>query len=102
MAQGWVQNPPAIKRELHAGMASILSVRTLQGLSERQMLSAASYPGVARLLRQSADAAARWFDRMVFNIVLGNTDDHALNHLFGWDGRRLKLMLVFDLDPHRW
>ena len=79
----------------------VLSARTLQGLSERRMLDSASYPAVARLLRQSSDdagAAALWFDRMVFNIVLGNTDDHALNHLFGWNGRQLSLMPAFDLE----
>lgn len=79
----------------------VLSARTLLQLSERQMLTAASYPAIAQMLRkhsQRADEAARWFDRMVFNIVLGNTDDHALNHLFGWNGSTLTLMPAFDLE----
>lgn len=80
----------------------VISARTLQNLSERQLLSVASYPAVAGILRKLSDrddAAVRWFDRMVFNIVLGNTDDHALNHLFGWNGRELTLMPAFDLEP---
>lgn len=79
----------------------VVSARTLQNLSERQLLSGASYPAVASILRSLSDrddAAIRWFDRMIFNIVLGNTDDHALNHLFGWDGRELTLMPAFDLE----
>ena len=80
----------------------VLSARTLLNLSERQMLADASYPDVARALRQTSENAgdaARWYERMVFNIAIGNTDDHALNHLFGWDGKRLRLMPAFDLEP---
>lgn len=86
----------------HAGeRRHLVSARTLQNLSERQLLSSASYLEIAAILRQwsdSADTAAQWFDRMVFNIVLGNTDDHALNHLFGWNGHQLTLMPAFDLE----
>ncbi len=80
----------------------VLTARTLLNLSERQCLSDGAYPAVARMLRthgQRADEAALWFDRMVFNVVLGNTDDHPLNHLFAWDGDALRLMPAFDLEP---
>ena len=80
----------------------VLSARTLMNLSDRRSLDAGSYPGIAHRLRQSgesAEVAASWFDRMVFNVAIGNTDDHALNHLFGWDGRALRLMPAFDLEP---
>lgn len=79
----------------------LISARTLQGLSERQALSVASYPAVADLLRRQArddGAAIQWFERMVFNLALGNTDDHVLNHLFGWDGQHLSLLPAFDLE----
>lgn len=36
---------------------------------------------------------------MLFNVAIGNTDDHPLNHLFGWDGQHLSLMPAFDLEP---
>ena len=36
---------------------------------------------------------------MLLNIFIGNTDDHALNHLFGWDGQALSLLPAFDLEP---
>jgi serine/threonine-protein kinase HipA len=88
-------------RQGDGGRRHLLSARSLLNLSERQLLSHASYPAVAGILRKLADSdetAAQWFDRMVFNIVLGNTDDHALNHLFGWNGRELSLMPAFDLE----
>lgn len=80
----------------------MISVRSLAGLSERAALDRASYPEVGAALRRLArdpQDAARWFDRMILNIVIGNTDDHALNHLFFWDGERLSLTPAFDIEP---
>ena len=34
---------------------------------------------------------------MVFNIFIGNTDDHAKNHATFWDGRWLQLTPAYDL-----
>jgi len=80
----------------------VLSARTLLNLSERQSLIDGSYVAVAQMLRRHglrSDEASRWFDRMLFNVAIGNTDDHPLNHLFGWDGHHLSLMPAFDLEP---
>jgi serine/threonine-protein kinase HipA len=80
----------------------VLSARTLLQIPERSLDLDGSYPAVAALLRrygEPADIGAQWFERMVFNIALGNTDDHPLNHLFGWDGSKLRLMPAFDLEP---
>jgi len=39
---------------------------------------------------------------VVFNILCGNTDDHARNHACFWDGQRLALTPAFDICPqHR-
>lgn len=89
-------------RDASGHRSHMLSAKTLLQLSARNMGMDASYPAIGRLLLQyAADSAeaARWFDRMVFNIAIGNTDDHALNHLFGWDGKHLRLMPAFDLSP---
>lgn len=80
----------------------VLSARSLLQIQERSLDLDGSYPALAVLLRRlgtPANIGARWFERMVFNIVLGNTDDHPLNHLFGWNGRELRLMPAFDLEP---
>jgi serine/threonine-protein kinase HipA len=39
------------------------------------------------------------FERIVFNIVIGNTDDHARNHAAFWDGTHLDLTPAYDLCP---
>ncbi len=39
------------------------------------------------------------FARIVFNILIGNTDDHARNHAAFWDGERLDLTPAYDICP---
>jgi serine/threonine-protein kinase HipA len=39
------------------------------------------------------------FGRLVFNILVGNTDDHARNHAAFWDGRDLSLTPAYDICP---
>ena len=39
------------------------------------------------------------FGRLVFNILAGNTDDHARNHAAFWDGRDLMLTPAYDICP---
>ncbi len=36
---------------------------------------------------------------MVFNILIGNTDDHARNHAFFWDGLYHSLTPAYDICP---
>jgi serine/threonine-protein kinase HipA len=36
---------------------------------------------------------------MVFNILVGNTDDHARNHAAFWDGEELTLTPAYDICP---
>jgi serine/threonine-protein kinase HipA len=39
------------------------------------------------------------FSRLVFNILSGNTDDHARNHAAFWDGQMLTLTPAYDICP---
>jgi serine/threonine-protein kinase HipA len=39
------------------------------------------------------------FSRIVFNILVSNTDDHARNHAAFWDGRSLALTPAYDICP---
>lgn len=41
------------------------------------------------------------FARMTFNILVGNTDDHARNHAGFWDGNMLELTPAYDIAPQR-
>ena len=39
------------------------------------------------------------YRRLVFNILVGNTDDHARNHGAFWDGKHLTLTPAYDICP---
>ena len=63
----------------------------------------ATYPDLADLVRaRFTDPAAtlrELFGRIVLNVLVGNTDDHARNHAAFWDGSRLTLTPAFDVCP---
>lgn len=88
--------PDGVRRRL------LLSALTLLELDETEA-RLASYPSLAEVLRRLADEpvtdATELFRRMVFNILVGNTDDHAKNHACFWDGRWLSLTPAYDLVP---
>lgn len=87
------------KTEVRRHMLSALTLLDLDDTEARL----ASYPDLAEILRRlSSDGpgdAAQLYRRMVFNILIGNTDDHAKNHACFWDGRWLKLTPAYDLVP---
>ena len=64
-----------------------------------------SYPGLAELLRQKGGQnfkadCAMLYRRMVFNLFVGNDDDHGKNHAFLIDPKgRLELSEVYDIVP---
>lgn len=41
------------------------------------------------------------FARLCFNILVGNTDDHARNHAGFWDGKMLELTPAYDIAPQK-
>jgi len=61
----------------------------------------ASYPDLAEYLRRYADKPVEQcqtlYRRMIFNILIGNTDDHAKNHALFWDGRFVRLTPAYDI-----
>lgn len=80
----------------------LLSALTLLQLDETEA-RLASYPDLAEILRRlsrrpQADAL-ELYRRMVFNILIGNGDDHAKNHACFWDGEWLELTPAYDLLP---
>lgn len=81
-----------------------LSALTLLDLDDTEA-PLASYPDLSEvLLRYARDARrdrAELFRRMVFNILVGNEDDHAKNHACLWDGSGLRLTPAYDLVPQR-
>lgn len=90
--------------------------RTPGQLTRRSMVSAltileldemaagwASYADLAQALRQWAGKPETMlrelFSRITFNILVGNTDDHARNHAAFWDGTNLRLTPAYDISP---
>jgi len=61
----------------------------------------ASYPDLAEYLRRYGDKPAEQcrilYRRMIFNILIGNTDDHAKNHALFWDGKFARLTPAYDI-----
>lgn len=45
------------------------------------------------------DTLKEMFVRLVFNILCGNTDDHARNHAAFWNGKELTLTPAYDICP---
>jgi serine/threonine-protein kinase HipA len=81
---------------------ALVSSLTLFGLDELSGRHA-SYAELADIIRaRFADPQAtlrELYKRMVFNILVGNTDDHARNHAAFWDGRQLHLTPAYDICP---
>ena len=81
---------------------AVVSALTLLGLDER-MAAHASYEDLADVVRARFTAPTETlrelFARMTFNILVGNTDDHARNHAAFWDGRHLTLTPAYDICP---
>lgn len=80
----------------------MVSALTLFGLDE-MMARYASYEIFAEIIRHRFTAPKETlkelFSRLVFNILCGNTDDHARNHAAFWDGKALSLTPAYDICP---
>ncbi len=81
---------------------SMVSGLTILGIPEMEARYA-SYEMLAERIRykftQPRDTLHELFKRMVFNVLVGNTDDHARNHAAFWDGRELTLVPAYDICP---
>ncbi len=81
---------------------AMLSALTLQGLDE-MTARYASYETLAEIIRhrfaEPRHTLHELFARLVFNILCGNTDDHARNHAAFLDGETLRLTPAYDICP---
>ena len=81
---------------------AMVSALTLFGLDE-MMARYASYEDLAEIIRHRFTAPKatlhELYGRLVFNVLCGNTDDHARNHAAFWDGTRLTLTPAYDICP---
>lgn len=83
---------------------AMVSALTLFGLDEL-MARYASYEDLAAIVRHRfhapKDTLRELFARLVFNVLCGNTDDHARNHAAFWDGHNLRLTPAYDICPQQ-
>lgn len=81
----------------------MLSALTILGYNEMEARHS-SYPELADAIRQGpwdkvSATLHELFTRVVFNVCIGNTDDHLRNHAAFWDGTHLRLTPAYDLTP---
>lgn len=81
---------------------AMVSALTLFGLDD-MMARYASYETLAEIIRHRFsnpnETLKELFSRLVFNILCGNTDDHARNHAAFWNGKQLSLTPAYDICP---
>ncbi|MCX7329650.1 MAG: HipA domain-containing protein [Hyphomicrobiales bacterium] len=81
---------------------AMVSALTMLGLDE-MMARYASYEDLAELIRHRFTnpkaTLKELYGRICFNVLCGNTDDHARNHAAFWDGRMLTLTPAYDICP---
>jgi serine/threonine-protein kinase HipA len=80
----------------------MVSALTIFGLAEHQA-AYASYGELAEKIRHHfsnpKDTLKELYSRLIFNVLVGNTDDHARNHAAFWDGELLTLTPAYDICP---
>jgi serine/threonine-protein kinase HipA len=81
------------------GLVSALTILGLDPMLARY----ASYAELSHIIRarftDPKDTLRELFARITFNILVGNTDDHARNHAAFWDGSTLTLTPAYDICP---
>ena len=81
---------------------AMVSALTLFGL-DAMMARYASYEDLAEIIRHRFTSPKatlhELYGRLVFNVLCGNTDDHARNHAGFWDGEHLTLTPAYDICP---
>jgi serine/threonine-protein kinase HipA len=81
---------------------ALVSALTILELDEL-MARYASYADLAQVVRErfsdGRETLRELFARITFNILTGNSDDHARNHAAFWDGEWLTLTPAYDICP---
>src|SRR5690554_1088692 len=105
MAAPWVVRAPKplLKIRIENISPNFLPVLTLTTLLKPNISRDASYETLAEIIRHKftnpKETLEELFSRLVFNILCGNTDDHARNHSAFWDGTNMTLTPAYDICP---
>lgn len=90
--------------QIHAHFISAESLFSEQKVSELSLKTSYGYPALAEMLRQySVDPSdsEELYRRMLFNLLMGNTDDHGRNHalLLDLTNKSWRLSPAYDMVP---
>lgn len=87
------------ERVHYLSLHALLSVERMSAADVTAPHGMVSYFGAAALYRQIGvpDPGPRLFQRMVFNLLIGNTDDHARNHGLLFRAGQWDMTPAFDL-----
>jgi serine/threonine-protein kinase HipA len=81
----------------------LISGLTMLGFGDMLGARYSSYPELLDVLRKwgarGSGLGQGIFERVVFNVAIGNIDDHGRNHSAFWDGKHLELTPAYDLAP---
>lgn len=91
-----------VKAESNWQRRAMVSALTMLKLGEMEARYA-SYEDLAELIRHRftdpKETLKELYGRICFNVLCGNTDDHARNHAAFWDGKMLTLTPAYDICP---
>ncbi|HET9895483.1 MAG TPA: HipA domain-containing protein [Streptosporangiaceae bacterium] len=91
--------PVRLRQPLRRMVVSALTILNLDVMMGRY----ATYYDLADAIRirftKPRQTLRELFSRIVFNICVSNTDDHARNHAAFWDGEHLTLTPAYDICP---
>jgi serine/threonine-protein kinase HipA len=80
-------------------LVSALTILGLDWLGGRYASYEALADEIRRRFTEPKASLRELFSRLVFNVLSGNTDDHARNHSAFWDGVDLTLAPAYDICP---
>jgi len=89
-------------RTPEGGRRMVVSALTMVRAPESYMPES-TYPEILDVLRAhggtGSDNGKQMFERIAYNIMISNSDDHLRNHAAFWDGHELELTPAYDLSP---
>ena len=102
-----IQAGEPVPRELEAALTAGSSIggarpKALLRDGNRQLIAKFSsltdtFPIIRKRFTEPKQTLRELFARITFNILSGNTDDHARNHAAFWDGQALTLTPAYDI-----
>ncbi len=86
-------------RNIVVSALTILNLHDADGIAGRYATYSDLAAHIRRRFTKPGPTLRELFARITFNVLVGNTDDHARNHAAFWDGAALTLTPAYDICP---